>query len=93
LPEPLLDFDDPLERLDPEDTDRDGEELREPVLDRVTLAGLLDLLPVDLERVTDDLFEPDLERVTLVGLLETEGLFPFLPDDTLGAEDFRFGAL
>jgi hypothetical protein len=87
LPELLLDFEDPLERLEPDETERAGEELLEPELDRVTLDGLLDLLlPVDLERVTDDFLDPELDLVTLDVLpervpldervLETEELLP-----------------
>ncbi len=72
--EPLLDLEDPLERLDPDETERAGDELLEPELDLVTLDVLLDLdllLPEDLERVTDDFLDPEeLDLVTLEVLLE-----------------------
>ena len=70
MPELLLAFDELLdERLDPDETERAGDELLEPELERVTRAGLLDLLPEDLELVTDELLEPDLDLVTFEGLL------------------------
>jgi hypothetical protein len=73
LLEPLLDFEDPLERLDPDETERAGDELLEPELDLVTLGVLPDLdllLPEELERVTDDFLDPELDLVTLEVLLE-----------------------
>ena len=65
LLDPLLDFEDPFERLEPEDVDRAGDERREPELDLVTLGVLLDLLfPEGLYRVTDDFLVPELDLVT-----------------------------
>jgi hypothetical protein len=75
-----LDLDEPLERLDPDETDRDGDELLEPELDRVTLAGLLELLRETLERVTDEFLEPELDLVTLEVLLERFLLEERLPE-------------
>ena len=69
MPELLLDFEEPLERLDPDETERAGDELLEPELERVTLAGLLDLLPEDLALLTDELLVPELDLVTFEGLL------------------------
>ena len=67
----MLDFEDPLERRDPDETEREGDELLEPELDLVTLGVLLDLLfPEELERVTDDFLDPELDLVTLEVLLE-----------------------
>ena len=65
-----MDFDDPPELLDPDETERAGDELLEPELDRVTLAGLLDLLPEERELFTAGLLEPELGRETFGGLLE-----------------------
>ena len=83
LLELLLDFEDPLDRLDPEDTDRAGEELLETELDLVTVGVLLDLRLVDeVERVTEDSLgaEYDLDtldsgllRLTRVGCSEVFG--------------------
>ena len=61
----MLDFEDPLERLDLEDVARAGDELLEPELDLVTLGVLLDLLlHEDDERVTDEFRDPELDLVT-----------------------------
>jgi hypothetical protein len=68
-----VDLDELLERLEPELTERDGDELLEPELDLVTLAGLLDLVLTEgLERVMDALLEPELELVILLERLEVE---------------------
>lgn len=99
LLEPLLDFEDPLERLDSDETERAGDELLEPELDLVTLDVLLDLLfPEELERVTDEFFDLELDLVTLEVLLERllldervremEDLFLVFPADTFVEEDF-----
>lgn len=64
LPEPLLDFEDPLERLDPDDVVRAGEELLEPELDLLTLGAgvLLDRrFPEEVERDIEDLLGPELD--------------------------------
>lgn len=88
-------MEDPLERLEPDETERAGEELLDPELERVTLAGLLDLLPLeDVERVTDELLLRllDLDLDTFGLLLER---FPredrdlyTEPDDTFFVVEF-----
>jgi hypothetical protein len=79
LLELLLDFEDPLERLDPEDVARAGDELLEPELDLVTLGVLLDLLlPEDVERVTDGVLDTEPDPRTLE-VLVPDDVFSVLP--------------
>jgi len=67
LLEPLLDFEELLERLDLDELERADVELLEPELDLVTLGALLDLrFPEELDLVTDELFGLDLDLSTLV---------------------------
>lgn len=75
--ERLLDFEDPLERLDPDEVARAGDELLEPELDLVTLGVLFDpRFPEDVERVTDCVLASEPDLVTLVVLVR---------DDVFGA--------
>ncbi len=96
----MLDFEDPLERRDPDETERAGDELLEPELDLLTLGVLLDLLfPEELERVTDDFLDPELDLVTLEVLLErlrlddrareTEDFLLVFPDMLVEEDRFR----
>jgi len=67
LLELLLDFEELLERLAPDELERADVELLEPELDLVTLGALLDLrFPEELDLVTDELFDLDLDLSTLV---------------------------
>jgi hypothetical protein len=87
-PLPLLDFEDPLDRLDPDEVARAGDGFLEPELDLVTLGVLLDLrLPVDVERVTDGVLDPEPDLVTLVVLVRDDG-FRVLDGVNLESEFF-----
>jgi hypothetical protein len=66
LLEPLLDFEDPLERLDPDDVERAGEELLEIELDLVTVGVLLEFrFPEKVEFVIEDSLDPEFDLDTL----------------------------
>ncbi len=71
----LLDFEEPLERLDPDELTRAGDELLDPELDLDILGALLDLrLPEDPDRVIDGLFGFDLDLFTLEVFVERVSL-------------------
>ena len=68
LLELLLDFEDPLERLDPDDVARAGEELLDTELDLVILGVLLDRrFTEEVDRDTVLALELDLLTCTLLG--------------------------
>ena len=93
----LLDFEEPLERLDTDELTRADDELLDPELDLDILGALLELrLTEDLDRVTDELFGLDLDLFILEVFVERvspEDIFRVLeeryPDLVLLADEVR----